>query len=239
MTTIAQFQTDAINAALNAVTLATAAQTADEIAQANLACDEKALKAAECGRCPDPKEIAKAAEKVGVDKALIARFPADEKALALADKNYLAVVDDANTLKVPVACPVPAAEVAAITPASIVSLGDPEFQGMSDLAQAARLYVAAFDRAPDAGGLDYWTNAMRHGMTQEQVATDFLATPEGIARLGADTIPAFVNQLYENVLGRAADVGGKAFWTSAIEGGQITLGGTLAAFANSREFAHT
>jgi Domain of unknown function (DUF4214) len=123
--------------------------------------------------------------------------------------------------------------------AQIVGLGlaaNPEFVGNSDLAQVARIYVAAFDRAPDAAGLQFWTDQMQAGMTQEQVASNFLGTPEGLATLGSATIPGFVNDLYQHVLGRGADAAGARFWTSAIEGGQITVGGALAAFANSPEF---
>ena len=113
---------------------------------------------------------------------------------------------------------------------------NPEFVGTSDVAQVARLYVAAFDRLPDADGLQSWVQAMQGGLTQTQVATDFLGTPEGVAKFGGGSVQHFVTAVYTNVLGRAPDAAGSAFWANAIISGQISVGGVLASFANSPEF---
>jgi hypothetical protein len=40
------------------------------------------------------------------------------------------------------------------------------------------LYTALFNRAPDAEGLAFWTDAMAHGASLEQVATDFVKSVE-------------------------------------------------------------
>jgi Domain of unknown function (DUF4214) len=112
----------------------------------------------------------------------------------------------------------------------------PIFVGGSDLAQVARLYVAAFDRSPDAAGLQAWTGSMQAGLTLPQIATDFLAVPEGVARFGAVSNSGFVADLYWNVLGRAPDATGAAFWGTALATGEISRGGVLASFANSQEF---
>lgn len=40
------------------------------------------------------------------------------------------------------------------------------------------LYKSILNRAPDAGGLEFWTTQLSQGMTREQVAATFYATPE-------------------------------------------------------------
>jgi hypothetical protein len=40
------------------------------------------------------------------------------------------------------------------------------------------LYTALFDRTPDAAGLAYWTDAMAHGLSLEQVASGFVQSVE-------------------------------------------------------------
>ena len=49
--------------------------------------------------------------------------------------------------------------------------------------QVAELYVATFNRAPDAEGLDYWVNAS--GLTIEGIAQSFFDQPETQAKYPA------------------------------------------------------
>ena len=50
------------------------------------------------------------------------------------------------------------------------------FQGrLVTQAEVAKLYVATFNRAPDAGGLSYWTNS---GMSIENIAQSFFDQSE-------------------------------------------------------------
>jgi hypothetical protein len=100
--------------------------------------------------------------------------------------------------------------------------------------QAARIYQAAFDRAPDADGLNYWTNAIRAGESLQKIALDFTLTPEGMAHFGAASNADFVGQLYENVLGRAGEGAGSAYWTDALNRG-YGRGDALAAFSEGAE----
>src|SRR5690606_28826534 len=44
--------------------------------------------------------------------------------------------------------------------------------------QAFRIYQAAFDRAPDAGGLSYWIDAMDNGSSLADVAAGFTGSAE-------------------------------------------------------------
>jgi hypothetical protein len=86
--------------------------------------------------------------------------------------------------------------------------------------QAYRLYQAAFNRTPDEVGLGYWIKAMDGGTALENVATEFIASPE-FARLygpGPDD-SAFLKLLYNNVLHRDPDASGEAYWLEALHNG--------------------
>jgi hypothetical protein len=101
-------------------------------------------------------------------------------------------------------------------------------------AQAARLYQAAFARAPDAGGLAYWAGVLQGGTSLADIAAGFLAGAEFQARYGTLDNTGFVNALYQNVLGRAADASGSAFWTGALASG-TSRAQALASFSESAE----
>ncbi|MGH1571390.1 DUF4214 domain-containing protein [Methylobacterium sp. P31] len=70
------------------------------------------------------------------------------------------------------------------------------------------LFEGILGRAPDASGLEYYANQIAHGVAPASLAANFLASPEGQARLGAADNTAFIQQLYQNTLHRAADASG-------------------------------
>ncbi len=70
------------------------------------------------------------------------------------------------------------------------------------------LYDGIFGRAPDTLGLEYYADKIAHGTNPASLAANFLASPEGQARLGAADNTAFIQQLYQNTLHRAADASG-------------------------------
>jgi len=79
--------------------------------------------------------------------------------------------------------------------------------------QVYRLYQAAFDRVPDAGGFSYWLNAMDKGYTLSQIASLFLPQKEFIDMYMSDPSDAnFVTKLYAHVLHRAPDEAGLQWW---------------------------
>jgi len=80
-----------------------------------------------------------------------------------------------------------------------------------DAGQAYRLYQAAFNRTPDTGGLGYQTNALDTGLTLEQVAANFIASPEFQSTYGNVDDTQFLTLLYRNVLHREPDQGGLQF----------------------------
>lgn len=101
--------------------------------------------------------------------------------------------------------------------------------------QAYRLYQAAFDRAPDAGGLKFWVGNLDSGGGLNSAASSFINSAEFKSKYGNLNDTAFVDQLYKNVLGRAADKGGIEFWVSQLETHKLDRAGVLAGFSESGE----
>ena len=86
--------------------------------------------------------------------------------------------------------------------------------------QASRLYRAAVDRKPDAAGLGYWIHQMEHGASLQEVARAFMADSEFRTLYGSalsDT--GFITALYDNVLHRAPDEAGLAWWRAVLADG--------------------
>ncbi len=102
--------------------------------------------------------------------------------------------------------------------------------------QAYRLYQAAFDRVPDAGGLGYWIDLMEHGFSLDAVAEGFATSAEFRDLYGSRPgNAALVNGLYENVLHRAPDAEGMAYWLDILNSGASTMAGVLVSFSESAE----
>ena len=113
-------------------------------------------------------------------------------------------------------------------------LGSSEFQGV--VAPVTRLYFAYFLRIPDYGGLQYWIGQMRAGMALTTISQAFATSPEFTSRYGSQDNAQFVTQVYQNVLNRAPDSGGFAYWTGQLNGGMLTRGQVMLAFSESPEF---
>lgn len=101
------------------------------------------------------------------------------------------------------------------------------------------LYQAAFNRAADLGGMGYWLAQVDKGVNIiTGIAQSFINTAEFIAKYGVNpTNVAFVNELYQNVLHRAGDAGGIAFWDAQLNNGTATKASVLEGFASSTEGA--
>ena len=87
-----------------------------------------------------------------------------------------------------------------------------------EMIELATLYIAYFDRAPDATGLYYWAAPREMGMSLEEVSRHFLNSQENQARTdffgpAEDTVKA----VYENVLNRVPEAEGLAFWTAMLQ----------------------
>jgi len=120
-------------------------------------------------------------------------------------------------------------------PAQGAEYGRVGFEAESHAAQGLRLYGAARDRLPDQAGLEFWTDAARDGQSLSALAGDFLGSAEFSARFGdAADNGAFVDRLYQNVLGRAGEADGRGFWAAALDNG-AGRAEVLAAFSESAE----
>jgi hypothetical protein len=106
--------------------------------------------------------------------------------------------------------------------------------GDKDDAEATRLYQAALDRAPDAGGEAFWSSVLADGQTPSQVAQSFIASAEFQQKFGALDNSGFVSAMYQNVLNRAGDPGGHDFWTNALTTG-TSRSDVLVGFSDSLE----
>lgn len=100
--------------------------------------------------------------------------------------------------------------------------------------QAYRLYQAAFDRAPDLGGLGYQMDALDDGMALVHVAGNFIRSAEFQVRYGTLNNSQFVTQLYANVLDRAPDSGGLSYHVARLNAG-VTRADVLVGFSESPE----
>jgi Ca2+-binding RTX toxin-like protein len=81
----------------------------------------------------------------------------------------------------------------------------------------ANLYIALFDRAPDAAGFEFWNASLAQGASLTSVTEKFLTSPEGLAIYPASqNADQFVTTLYETVFSRSPDAGGLAFWTNVL-----------------------
>ena len=100
-----------------------------------------------------------------------------------------------------------------------------------------RLYNAAFKRLPDADGLKYWIGKYTSGENDDRaVAQSFLVSDEFKKRYGSNfSDPTYVNNLYQNVLGRLPDSSGLNYWLGQLNSGAETRYEALLGFAESTE----
>jgi len=113
-------------------------------------------------------------------------------------------------------------DVALLRDAGVAALTDQELGEH----QVARLYVAA--------GLIQQYAGLRAGLSLAQLGDGLAGSAEFANRYGALSNADYVNALYQNVLGRAGDASGVAFFQGALDRG-ASRGAILAAFAESDE----
>ncbi|WP_246464530.1 type I secretion C-terminal target domain-containing protein [Undibacterium seohonense] len=106
------------------------------------------------------------------------------------------------------------------------------------------IYVAFFNRIPDADGLSYWIDQVKSGTSMSAISESFYnigASPQYASLTGftANMSNAdFIHTFYKNVLGRSegADTGGLDYWMGKLAAGQSTRGSLAQDILNS---AHT
>lgn len=115
--------------------------------------------------------------------------------------------------------------------------GSTEFQGT--IAPVARLYFAYFLRIPDYDGLNYWIGRFRGGDSLDGISNFFAQSAEFNNTNGALDNAQFVDRIYQNVLGRAPDPGGRAFWIDELNSGRRNRGQVMLQFSEGAEYRGT
>lgn len=100
---------------------------------------------------------------------------------------------------------------------AVAGLSGPEFESFIEL------YIAYFNRAPDAVGLNFWGSAFASDTTLDEMASLFIDQVETRATYPAGTTNMeFATEVYNNVLGRTPDPDGFAFWVNLLNSGGVT-----------------
>ncbi len=99
-----------------------------------------------------------------------------------------------------------------------------------------RMYEAALDRVPDQAGLRYYVALADNGTDLRDIARGFINSPEFAAKFGAAlSTAAFVDALYQNILGRHGDASGVAYWNSLLDSNHASRAEVLIGFSESPE----
>ncbi|MFK7870962.1 MAG: DUF4214 domain-containing protein [Roseobacter sp.] len=93
------------------------------------------------------------------------------------------------------------------------------------LIEIVELYIAYFNRAPDAIGLNFWATQVAEGLSLDDMAGFFFDQVETRALYASvldenanlTDVSAFVTAVYNNVLGRIPDQLGFEFWVSTLQ----------------------
>jgi hypothetical protein len=109
----------------------------------------------------------------------------------------------------------------------------------ADVTRLTELYVAFFNRVPDADGLAYWIGQMGAGQGINQVADSFYnAGVQYTSLTGFSSNMSngnFIDVIYRNVLGRSegADAEGKAYWSGKLADGSASRGSLVSSILDS------
>jgi hypothetical protein len=104
------------------------------------------------------------------------------------------------------------------------------------LPPVTRLYQAYFLRIPDSAGHAYWVAKVRAGTKLSSVSAFFAGSAEFIDTYGSLTNAQFVDKVYQNVLGRAADGDGATYWLRLLNAKRIDRGSLMLLFSESEEY---
>lgn len=127
------------------------------------------------------------------------------------------------------------APVATVTPADAapVAVTGPDDRSVE------RLYLAYFERIPDAAGQAFWQSQLDEGWSLAAVSEQFAGSPEFVDLYGGLSDRAFVDLVYRNVLDRSPDAAGIEHWTDQLARRALTRGEVMLGFSDSAEFKET
>ena len=111
----------------------------------------------------------------------------------------------------------------------------------TDVNSIIELYIAYFNRVPDADGLSYWISQFKSGQSLDKIGESFYAaailysSDTGYSASMSNT--EFVTLIYKNVLGRTSpDQEGLTYWTTSLDNKTTTRGTLIRTMLNA---AHT
>jgi len=100
--------------------------------------------------------------------------------------------------------------------------------------EVAKLYVATFNRAPDADGLKYWTNDS--GLKLSKIAQSFFDQPETKELYPSDVSNRdFVEAVYKNLFNREPDTAGWNYWENELDKGSFSKNSFIMAIINGAQ----
>jgi serralysin len=105
---------------------------------------------------------------------------------------------------------------------------DAKLLSTTQLNSLTELYVAFFNRVPEAGGFDYWIKELAGGKSMTDIAQSFYNAGvqySSVTGFSSDMKDEdFIHVFYKNVLGRAegADADGLSYWNSKLVDGSST-----------------
>mgnify|MGYP006299075037 FL=1 len=103
----------------------------------------------------------------------------------------------------------------------------------ADVTRFVEMYIAYFDRAPDAPGLLYWCERLSEGMLIEQIAASFFDQDESRALYpDPDDNFALVTAAYDNLLERAPLDVNRDYWIEQLELGNVSRAEFMLAIIN-------
>ena len=136
--------------------------------------------------------------------------------------------------------PVAISGVATLTDAP-AEIGPRELTG--DFAEAtgidgsiARLYMAVFNRQPDAEGHAFWVEQAEGGKSLVDIAAFFVSSQEFAETYDELDNAAFVDLIYVNVLNRGGEAEGVAFWNGQLDSEAMSRAVVVLNFSESAEF---
>lgn len=127
--------------------------------------------------------------------------------------------------------------------------GSQEFQaatgGLSNGAFVEYIYDHALQRAPDAGGRTFYTQALDNGMSRGAFVVDLSESAEHRGLTSRQVANGFFNTddtyqsvalLYDGAFGRLPDSNGLAYYADRVKSGALTMAQVANDFAGSAEF---
>ena len=99
----------------------------------------------------------------------------------------------------------------------------------------ARIYLGPLRQIPDYDGQRYRAGRLKGGTPLNNIGQEFTSTPAFLALYSGLNNDDYVTRLYQNVLGRAPDSAGFAYWTGQLNSG-AGRGDVMVKFSESAEY---